>query len=160
MSTRILTTYLNDHLAGSVAALELLDHLIELHGGTEREQAFTALREEIDRDKEMLERVLEGVGGKVSRMRQAAGWLGEKVGQAKLRVDDPGDGELHTLEALEALGLGILGKLALWRGLAESADQLPQLRSFDLVRLQRRAIEQHEQVETQRLAVVRAALVL
>jgi len=35
MSIDALTTYLNDHLAGSVAAIELLQHSAKLHRGTE-----------------------------------------------------------------------------------------------------------------------------
>jgi len=44
MGIGILATYLNDHLAGSVAAIELLAHLRELSKGTERERLFTSLQ--------------------------------------------------------------------------------------------------------------------
>jgi hypothetical protein len=47
---------------------------------------------------------------------EAAAWLGEKVSRVKLRRRAAGG--LGTFEALEALALGILGKLALWRALA------------------------------------------
>jgi hypothetical protein len=157
MSNR-LTTYLNDHLAGSVAALEVLDHLIALHRGTEREKLFTALRSEVEEDQKVLQQLLEQVGGKESRVRKAAAWLTEKFGEAKLRLDDPGNSELQRLEALEALGLGIQGKLALWRALAATTDRVPQLGTLDYDRLQRRATQQHEQVEAQRLQAARAAL--
>ncbi len=155
----ILTTYLNDHLAGSVVALELLDHLAQLDRGTERERLFQNLRREVDEDQKLLQQMLEQLGGKESRVRKAAAWLSEKIGEAKLKLDDAGDGELRVLEALEALGLGILGKLALWRALAAIADRLPQLRNLDLDSLQRRATQQHEQVEAQRIRVARVALV-
>lgn len=157
MSSR-LTTYLNDHLAGSVAALELLDHLIALHRGTEREKLFTALRGEVEEDQKVLQQLLKQVGGKESRVRKAAAWLTEKLGEAKLRLDNPGDSELRKLEALEALGLGIQGKLALWRALAATTDRVPQLGRLDYDRLQQRATQQHEQVEAQRLQAARATL--
>ena len=41
-----LGTYLNDHVAGSVLALELLDHLIDLSEAPDR-QLLTQLRIEI-----------------------------------------------------------------------------------------------------------------
>ena len=44
MGIGILATYLNDHFAGSVAAIELLAHLRELSKGTERERLFTSLQ--------------------------------------------------------------------------------------------------------------------
>jgi hypothetical protein len=158
MSSSSLTIYLNDHLAGSVAALELLEHLGALHRGTEREKLFQSLRREVEEDQKVLQQVLDQVGGKESRVRKAAAWLTEKIGEAKLKLDDPGNGELRVLEALENLGLGIQGKMALWRALAVTADRLPQLRYLDFDHLQRRAIQQYERVEAQRLQVARLAL--
>jgi hypothetical protein len=142
MSSSSLTTYLNDHLAGSVAALELLEHLARLHRGTEREKLFQDLRSEVEADQKVLQQILEQVGGKESRVRKAAAWLTEKIGEAKLKLDDAGEGELRVLEAL-----------------AVTKDRMPQLRNLDFDRLQRRAIQQHEQVETQRINVARVALV-
>ena len=159
MRSRSLTTYLNDHLAGSVAALELLEHLAGLHQGTDRERLFQSLHREVEEDQHVLQQVLDRVGGKESRVRKAAAWLTEKIGEAKLRLDDPGGGELRQLEALETLGLGIQGKLALWRALAASADRIPQVRNLDFDDLQRRATQQHDQVEAQRIQTARAALV-
>jgi hypothetical protein len=91
-------------------------------------------------------------------VRKAAAWLTEKLGEAKLRLDDPGDGQLRVLEAVETLGLGIQGKLALWRALAAVADRLPKLQRVDFARLEQRAIQQHQRVEGQRLQAARLAL--
>jgi hypothetical protein len=157
MGIEILGTYLNDHLAGSVAAIELLDHLRELSKGTERERLFTALQSEVAEDQKVLKELLREMGGKESRVRKAAAWLTEKLGKAKLRLDDPGGGELRLLEALETLELGILGKGALWRTLGVATDLVPQIRRLDLGKLERRAQEQHDRVETERLNVARAA---
>jgi hypothetical protein len=159
MSSNSLSTYLNDHLAGSVAALELLELLAELQRGTDREQLFRSLRGEVEEDQKVLQQVLIKLGGKESRVRKAAAWLTEKIGEAKLKLDDPGNGELRVLEALETLGLGILGKQALWRALAATADRLPQVQDLDFQRLQRRATQQHERVEAQRIQAARSALV-
>jgi hypothetical protein len=159
MSSNSLSTYLNDHLAGSVAALELLELLAELQRGTDREQLFRSLRGEVEEDQKVLRQVLIKLGGKESRVRKAAAWLTEKIGEAKLKLDDPGNGELRVLEALETLGLGILGKQALWRALAAIADRLPQVQDLDFQRLQRRATQQHERVEAQRIQAARSALV-
>jgi hypothetical protein len=157
MGIEILTTYLSDHLAGSVAAIELLDHLRGLSRGTEQELFFASLQSEIEEDQKVLKELLREVGGKESRMRNAAAWLTEKVGQVKLKLDDSGGGELRVLEALETLELGILGKLALWRALGVAADLVPQTRKLDLSKLERRAKEQHDRVELERLKVARAA---
>ena len=158
MSGDALRTYLNDHLAGSVAALELLDHLADIHSDPDRTRFFTRLRSEVAEDQNVLQQLLVKVGGKESTARKAAAWLTEKIGRVKLRLDDLGDGQLRVLEAIETLGLGIQGKLALWRALAAVVDRVPQLQGVDFARLEQRALQQHERVETQRLQAARVAL--
>ncbi len=157
MSAEVLTTYLNDHLAGSVAAIELVDRLARLCQGTEREKIFRTLQAEIEEDQEVLKQLLGAVGGKESKVRKAAAWLSEKIGEAKLELDDTGGGELRLLEALETLGLGIQGKLGLWRALEAASARPPELGRLDLSRLQRRARDQFDRVETLRLQVAKSA---
>jgi hypothetical protein len=160
MSRDSLITYLNDHLAGSVAALELLDHLIRLQQGAAVEQALAAVRTEVEEDQQTLQSLLHDVGGKESRVRQAAAWLTEKLGQAKLRLDDPGSGELQLLETLEALALGIQGKAALWRALAAASAHLPPARQLDFAALEARAQNQFRRVDSLRLQAAPVALSL
>ena len=152
-----LGTYLNDHVAGSVLALELLNHLIDLPEAPDR-KLLTQLRIEIQEDQEVLRQLLRSVGAKESTARKAAAWLTEKLGRAKLRIDESGSGELRMLEGLETLALGIQGKLALWRSLAALGDAVPPLKTLDLARLQSRALEQFERVDRLRLDAVRRIL--
>ena len=152
-----LGTYLNDHVAGSVLALELLDHLIDLPEAPDR-KLLTQLRIEIQEDQDVLRHLLRSVGAKESTARKAAAWLTEKLGRAKLRIDESGSGELRMLEGLETLALGIQGKLALWRSLATLRDVVPPLKTLDLARLQSRALEQFERVDRLRLGAVRRIL--
>ncbi len=150
------TTYLNDHLAGSVAALELVDLLLSNSPDTKREP-YHRLRTEIEDDQQVLRQLIEREGGKESRVRKAAAWVTEKLGQAKFQFDDPGHGELVTLEALEALGLGIQGKLALWHALEALAPSRPELATLDFPRLRGRALDQFGRVERLRLQAAHAA---
>ena len=157
MSHEVITTYLNDHVAGSVAAVELLDHLIDLHSGADRE-LLTELRTQVQEDQRVLQQLLHTLDGKESPIRKAAAWLTERLGQVKLRIDDTGNGELRMLEAFETLALGIQGKLSLWRALAAVGDRLPVLASLDLSRLQMRASDQFNRVERLRLKAAERAL--
>ena len=159
MKAAELTTYLNDHLAGSVGALELLDHLAAQPPGPADTAFFRGLREEIAAEQAQLKTLLRALGSDESGVRKAAGWLAEKVTRLKLRWDDPGDDGLRHFEALEALALGISGKLSLWRALAAVAGEVPRLQSLDLERLQRQSEDQHAAVERRRLAAARAAFV-
>ncbi|HZA98266.1 MAG TPA: hypothetical protein VE399_05780 [Gemmatimonadales bacterium] len=156
MSKNVLTTYLNDHLAGSVAALELLDLLLRTRPAGENEP-YSRLGLEIEEDQRVLRELIERLGGKESRVRKAAAWLTGKLGRAKFQFDDEGHGELRTIEALEALGLGIQGKLALWRTLEAVAASTPELRAWDFPRLQERAMDQFARVDRLRLQAARAA---
>jgi hypothetical protein len=160
MSLGGLTTYLNDHLAGSVAALELLDHIVRLQQGTASESVLLAVRRQVKEDQQVLQGLLEEVGGKESRVRQAAAWLAEKLGQAKLRLDDAGTGDLRILEALETLALGIQGKYALWRALSAASARAPRLRNLDFATLEKRALDQFQQIDSLRLQAAPAALSL
>ena len=157
LNGEVLRLYLNDHMAGSIAAMELVDHLAQLSKGTEREGWFLELGSEIEEDHQALRLLIERVGGKQSTTRNTAAWLAEKVAWVKLKVDDPGTGHLRFLEALETLGLGIQGKLGLWRVLRTISDDRGGLGPLDLSNLEQRAQDQFERVERERVAEARAA---
>jgi hypothetical protein len=150
-----LTTYLNDHLAGSVGGLELVDHLIETYKGKPLEQFFKDLRNEIDADQGTLQDLIEKLGEKESAVRKAGAWVAEKFSRAKIRLDDSEEGRMGLLQALEGLVLGITGKRGLWTALAAAADTVPELRELDYTRLEKRAAEQCDRVEAKRLEIAR-----
>lgn len=146
-----LATYLNDHLAGSTAALELLEHLERTH--PDLAPFLAALRRDIADDRRELEALMARVGAAPGAARRAAAWVAEKVARLKLSVDDPSGGGLRLLESLEAVAIGIHGKGALWRALRV----VPAARGPDYDRLVARADEQRERVEAARLDAARAA---
>ena len=157
MSPVPLTTYLNDHLAGGNAALELLEQLIEHMQDPDDQAELRQIEAEIAEDKSVLLAILKGSGGKESRVRSAAALIAQKIGQVKVALDDPGDGEFRNFEALEALALGIQGKAALWRALDEVKRSVPQL-DRDYESLERRAQDQFERVDRLRLSLAHKAL--
>lgn len=158
MSQTPLQTYLNDHLAGSVAALELLDHLAGTAATPETQQFFMTLHGEIAAERHTLQELLQQLGGTESGLRKAGAWLAEKLGEAKLRVDDAMGGRVKSFEALETLALGIQGKLALWVALEAVRDRITELQAIDLPRLQRQSRDQHARVEARRVAAAREVL--
>jgi hypothetical protein len=161
MSHQSLARYLNDHLAGSVVALGLLESIEATYRDTARSQdvARTAaqLRQEIEGERVQLERVIERVGGGESALRKTAGWFAERFAQAKMGADDGGDAAFRLLEQTEVIALGILGKRGLWRAL--QSDRLASLASdLNLDALIGQAEAQYERMEAIRLAAARAAL--
>jgi hypothetical protein len=148
-----LITYLKDHLAGSVAALELVDRLIETYKGKPLEQFFKDLRNEIDADQGELQDLIEKLGEKESALRKAGLWMAEKFSRAKIRLSGSEEDQMGLLHALEGLVLGITGKRGLWTALAAAADTVPQLRELDYARLEKRAAEQCDRVDAKRLEI-------
>lgn len=158
MATDALRTYLNDHLGGSAAGLQLLEHLATAARVPADKEFFLALHAEISEDRDVLDRLIKEAGGQASTVRQAGGWLAAKMGELKLAFDNPVRGTLDRFEALEAIALGILGKRALWSALRTLTPTPPELQGVDLDALERRAREQHDRVEARRLESARRAL--
>jgi hypothetical protein len=159
MASEYLASYLNDHLSGSVAAIELLEHLQAAYAGSELEHFFAELRNDIEADRQELKRLMDQLEITQSGTRKAGAWLAGKLAELKMRLDDSAHGPLRLLESLEAVELGINGKLALWRALIAAAEVAPVLRgALDYQRLAKRATEQIERVEAYRLNAAKAAL--
>jgi len=152
-----LATYLNDHLAGSVSAIELLDHLIKTHEGKPLAKFFTDLRNDVSADQEVLRKILKRFNANESAVRKAGAWLAEKFGRVKIEAAGDKVGELGLVQALEILVLGITGKQLLWRVLSATFGSSPLLNGVNLGQLEERAIEQIERVETKRLEAARQA---
>ena len=149
-----LRLYLNDHLAGSVAAIEMIDHLIEHHSQDRFGKFFQELRNDIHADQEKLRDLIQKIGGEESTIRKAGAWLAEKLGRAKF--GDTGDSD-ELLQAAEGLVLGITGKKLLWRSLAAIEQNFPALQGMDFSELQKRAEDQLHRVETLRMEMAREA---
>src|SRR3954469_10704598 len=103
MSEAYRASYLNDHLAGSEGALELLEHLERAYSGTPLARFAADLRAEIAADRGELEALMARLKVGVSQTRKMAGWLAEKASELKLRLDDKSTGALRELEVLDAL---------------------------------------------------------
>ena len=159
MADEFLGIYLNDHLAGSVVAIELLQHIERAYVGRPVERFAAELRAEIQADQQELQRLMGQLNVTESRARQATAWLTEKMTMIKLRLDDWAGGDFRLFEALEAISLGIEGKKSLWVVLAGATEKLPALGLLDYSRLVERALDQRGRVEAKRLETANAALV-
>jgi hypothetical protein len=148
-----LSTYMNDHLAGATAALELLDHLIKRHKNKPVADFFKQLEHDIEEDMRLLQRLIGATGEGESSIRKAGAWFAEKIARTKFKAAGEQLDGLGLLQALETLELGIRGKQLLWRALA--CASLPAVRDVDLAGAERRAVEQQERVERQRVQIAR-----
>jgi hypothetical protein len=153
-----LGVYLNDHLAGATAGVELARKLQEQNQGTELGEVMAAVAAEIEEDRRVLEQLMERLEVEPQRVKQAAGWVVERLSRLRLNPAFTGGADLTRLLELEALSLGIEGKLALWlalqaaaagdRGLAPAEG----LAGTDFERLSERARSQRRTLEPYRVA--------
>jgi len=148
-----LDSYLNDHLAGSISALELIAHWAKVHKGEPLGSFFVETEREIKADQDTLRDVMRTLGVEESKMRQAGAWAAEKVGRARLMIAGDEQGSLGLVLTLEGLIMGVTGKKLMWRALA--AAKLPGLSRYNFEQLQRRAEQQVERIEAQRISAVR-----
>jgi hypothetical protein len=148
----LLGIYLNDHLAGSAAGTELAAKLRDNNKGTELGKLMAALHHDISQDKDALEELMRHLEVERHPVKEAAGWMLEKLSRLRLNPALTGGAELTRLLETEALSLGIEGKLAMWLALKEGAADDPRLAATDLDRLIERARGQRRTLEPHRLA--------
>jgi len=154
--TDSLTTYLHDHMAGANFGVDLLAALADRNSDNPLGPFAYAMRMEVEQDREVLRHLIERTGDSPATVKEAAGWLSEKVSRAKLAWSS--DKALGTFEALEAISLGVAGKLALWQALMMVAPEDPRLSYLDLKNLAERAEKQRAQIEERRLTAAAFAL--
>jgi hypothetical protein len=156
MSQKLLAIYLNDHLAGATAGLELVRRAAGGNRGTALGETLEQLAVEIAEDRDSLQRVMSELDVGQDRIKVAAGWTAEKFGRLKLNGQLTGHSPLSRLIELEGLHLGIIGKLELWRMLKVNAES--RLGSVDLDGLIKRAESQRRRLAPHRKAAATEAI--
>jgi len=151
-----LDSYLNDHLAGSVGALELIEHWAHLHDGKPLGVFFSQIDTEIRADQNVLRNLMRRLGLGESSLRKASAWAAEKVGRVRLMTAGGEQESLGLVLSLEGLIMGIVGKKLLWRSLA--AANLAELNGYDFRELERRAEQQIDRIEAERIRAARLVL--
>lgn len=161
MSTDTLEIYLNDHLAGATAAIQLIERMQSDHADHADDQLakqLAQLHNEIEDDRDTLRSIVDSVEARHHRIKHAAAAVLEQLGQLKLSRAATGSVELTRLLELETLYLGVHGKRALWRALRAVAVRQPTLSTYDFDDLIDRANRQLEVLDGLRIEAATAAL--
>lgn len=151
MDDRLLGIYLNDHLAGATAGLELAKRCAGRNRGSEIGKKLEKIVKEIEEDRASLRLVMKRLGATENVAKTSLAWVAERTGRLKLNGHLLTYSPLSRLEELEALRLGVEGKLALWRTLKEARGADPRLEGIDLDELARRAERHSGELEPMRL---------
>lgn len=147
--SELLTTYLQDHHAGSAGGVAAFERVAEGHGDEAVRAAVGRLAGQIREDQASLETIMDAVGARASALKDAATSLGEKVARLKPNERLASRSPLSDVVELEALVMAVHAKGLLWRALVELDDS--RLDRADLHRLVERADAQRAELEELRL---------
>jgi hypothetical protein len=158
MADKALDVYLNDHLAGAMLGSNLAKQIQSRNRDTPLGELMGSLAPQIEEDRRTLIGLMQRIDTSKNPVKQTGAWIAEKASRVKFWGLTSGEPELGTFLAVESLALGVLGKLGLWRALAQVADQHPAIASVNLDELIDRAQNQYDLLERERLAAGRRVL--
>jgi hypothetical protein len=156
VADKLLSIYLNDHLAASTVGVELVKRARSENEGTALGEWLAGLSREIEEDRETLERLMDELGVRRDHLKAKGAWIAEKAGRLKLNGQLTGYSPLSRLAELEFLHLGVDGKLDMWKALGRTVG--PQLDGFDFDQLAQRAERQARELEQHHLDAAAEAL--
>jgi hypothetical protein len=145
----LLRIYLQDHLAGSEAGLELFRRAAGANSDNDLGRFLRdELIPEVEEDRDTLVRVMErfGVGGNWAK--NALAWAAEKAGRAKLNGRLTGYSPLSRVVELDSIAGAIRAKACLWDSLQATFGADPVGAGIDFEALSKRAQSQIDRVES------------
>jgi hypothetical protein len=152
-----LRIYMQDHLAGSTAGLELARRTRAANEGTEYGPPLAQIADEIEADRRQLQAIMEELGFGHDKLKNMGAWTVEMLGRLKMNGQFTGYSPLSRVVELEGLLTGITGKWGLWVALLQIAPEDPRLDPAQLERLRDRAEAQRATVEELREKAAREA---
>jgi hypothetical protein len=151
-----LVAYLNDHLGGAEVAVQVLEAMRNQHDDPRFREFAAGLLPEIQADHAKLRSIAEKIGPGPSAIKQAGGWLLEKL--ARFKLGHTGSSNFEMFESLEFLAVGIQGKRCLWKALKVASRLDSRLQEYDFEALDRRAQQQYDKVDRERLDLAQTVL--
>jgi hypothetical protein len=148
-----LIAYLREHLAGSDAAIEVVERLRLTHAGSQEGRLFASLFDEFREEREVVRLLLEQIGASPLPLKRLAG---QASGPALADAAGGERGELSLFRTLERLAIGVQRKRCLWRALEALLGDQPIPSARSLGGLEAMAVRQWDAIEERRRALVTA----
>jgi hypothetical protein len=157
LDRKLLSIYLNDHLAGSTVGVELARRTLGSNSGSPYGDFLEWLVAQIEGDRAALVELMDELGVRQDHVKVVAGWGLEKAGRLKCNGRLKGYSPLSRLVELEGLWAGVEGKRSMWRVLLTVAEADSRLDRGRLQELEARAEEQLRRLDEHRSPVARDA---
>lgn len=141
---RLLSVYLNDHLAGAVAGSQRMRRTADTLARTPVGPAMDRVATEVAEEREELRALLGTLGVTQALPKQVATWLGERLARLKANGRPTRHSPLTTLLEVELLRSAVTGKWGLWQTLALLAPAL----GIDPERCRALSLQSEQQIAT------------
>ncbi len=155
---KLLSIYLNDHLAGAQGGAALSRRIAHAYAGTSDAATTATLAADIADDRDALLAVMRDVGVPRRPEMRAAGLAAERLGRLKRNGTLLRRSPLSGVLELEVMLIGVTGKRAGWLVLRDLCGHEPRLDIRRIDALIVRADQQLSTIETLRLAAAHRAL--
>ena len=155
---QLLSTYLNEHLFGSTAGLDMFRRVARSHRGTELGDKVERLADEVESDRDALLSIMADLDVTPSKLRVAVGHTVERLGRLKPNGTLIRRSPLTDLLEIEALRVAVLAKTTGWEVLREVSAREPRLSRDTISDLLDRAHNQRERLGELHMEVGRRTL--
>ena len=152
MEERALREYLNDHLAGSLFGERTARHVLDRGGEPALREFLQRFLVELGEDRAVLRQVMSALRAPMNPTKWVGAWATELAKRLKVNRLGFRYTPASRFVDLEALRLGVEGKLSLWRTLDALSGRDARLAPFDFKALAARTEQQSAALERSRLA--------
>lgn len=150
--TKLLSIYLEDHLAGATAGSQRAARLADAEAESKDANVLATFAADVAKDLDALLEVMNALGVEPNRLKAGVASLAERVGALKLngRVFDRSP--LSTIVELEAMQMGVRGKRSLWETLQAAMTSPSPVELDGLVRRADAQLDMLSAVHAERVA--------
>jgi hypothetical protein len=152
-----IVTYLQDHLAASVAGIELAKRCRDNNRGSELGLFLDKFVDTLEREQARIREMLDRLGASEPTVKKMAAWAAEKITRLKLNDSLLNYSDLGRVVELEALLAGLQSQIAMWRILQYCCSIYPPLGGMDFENALKEAEASFQEMTQHHLLAARIA---
>ena len=142
-----LAAYLDYHLLGSAAGVQLFDAVRQSWAGTPEEAEFRKLRDEVSAERKELKALHRSLGYRRNTLKQLGSMAGAIASKVNPLNPTRASGGVGAQLELESLLSALRGKQCMWRVLTVLAPRDHRLDATRFQELEAQAVDQQKRVE-------------
>lgn len=152
-----IVTYLQDHLAASVAGIELAKRCRDNNRGSDLGQFLERFVDTLEREQARIKEMLTRLDASEPTVKKLAAWTAEKITRLKLNDSILTYSALGRVIELETLLVGLQSQIAMWRILKSCCFGYPRLVGMDFEKALKEAEASFEEMMQHHLHAAKIA---